>query len=52
MKEMDGKLGLWLYNFLSDRNPYVIANNMILEVSEVKSGGPQGTGIGPLQNCP
>ena len=29
MKENDGKLGLWLYNFLSDRNPYVIANNVI-----------------------
>ena len=40
-KGIDGKLGLWLHNFLSDRKQFVIANNVISEVAEVKSGVPR-----------
>ena len=47
-KGIDGKLGLWLHNFLSDRKQYVIAKNVISKVAEFKSGVPQGTVLGPL----
>ena len=50
MKEMGihGKLGEWIFNFLSGRNQIVIANGTKSSPSEVISGVPQGTVLGPL----
>ena len=43
-----GKLGLFLHNFLTDRNQTVLANGKKSTPSLVKSGVPQGTVLGPI----
>lgn len=50
MKEIgiDGKLGIWLYSFLTDQTQEVIANNEISDKIGVKSGVPQGSILGPV----
>ena len=50
MKDMGihGSLAIWIYNFLTNRKQVVIANGAKSSVSEVKSGVPQGTVLGPL----
>ena len=50
MKEVgiDGRLGIWLYSFLTDRAQEIIANNEISEKVGVKSGVPQGSILGPV----
>ena len=50
MKRMGihGKLGIWLHNFLTNRNQAVIANGIKSRISEIRSGVPQGTVLGPL----
>ena len=43
-----GDIGNWIYNYLIDREQYVIVNNDISEVAYVRSGVPQGSVLGPL----
>ena len=49
LKEMgiSGKLGRWLHSFLTERKQFVIANGIKSQESEVLSGVPQGTVLGP-----
>ena len=48
MKNIMGKIGTWLMNFITDRSHKVRANGVLSYKSTVKSGVPQGTIIGPL----
>ena len=47
-KGIYGPLGVWLHNFLKDRVQFVIANNKKSFSTQVTSGVPQGTVLGPL----
>ena len=50
LKEMriGGKVGMWLYNFLSHRTQQISANGAISPPTPVLSGVPQGTVLGPI----
>ena len=43
-----GDLGVWLYDFMRDRDQWVVANNAISSPSRVQSGVPQGSVLRPL----
>ena len=43
-----GKLGVWMYHFLTDRTHFVILQGGISQDSPVLSGVLQVTGLGPL----
>jgi ribonuclease P/MRP protein subunit RPP40 len=43
-----GKIGVWLHNFLSDRKQFILVNGYKSNQSNVKSGLPQGTVLGPI----
>ena len=45
---ISGKLGQWIYSFLTNREQAVIVNGITGNLSEVKSGVPQGSVLGPL----
>merc|ERR1712215_393203 len=43
-----GRLGKWIYSFLTGRTQTVIVNGAKTDTSEVNSGVPQGSVLGPL----
>ena len=47
-KGISGSLGVWLHNFLTSRKQQVLVNNSLSGLSDVTSGVPQGTVLGPL----
>ena len=45
---ISGKLGVIIHNFLTNRKQIVLANSVKSKESEVRSGVPQGTVLGPV----
>ena len=45
---INGKIGVWIHNLLSNRQQCVAINGTISSEAQVKSGIPQGSVLGPL----
>ena len=45
---VSGKVGKWIYSFLTDRTQTVLVNGARSQKSDVQSGVPQGSVLGPL----
>ena len=50
LKQMgiQGKVGSWILEFLTNRKQAVYANNFLSDFTDVLSGVPQGTVLGPI----
>ena len=46
---INGKIGVWIHNFLSNRQQCVAVNGATSSERQVRSGGPKGSVLGPLQ---
>ena len=45
---INGKIGVWIHNFLSNRQQYVAVNGKTSSEAQVRSGVPQGSVLGSL----
>ena len=45
---INGKIGVWIHNFLSNRQQCVAVNGTTSSEAQVRSGIPQGSVLGPL----
>ena len=45
---INGKIGVWIHNFMSNRQQCVAINGITSSEAQVRSGVPQGLVLGPL----
>jgi hypothetical protein len=48
INKINSKVGVWLHNFLVDRKHFIVVENNFQDLSDVISGIPQGTVLGPI----
>ena len=47
-KGINGKIGVWIHNFVSDTQQCVAVNGTTSSEAQVRRGAPQGSVLGPL----